>query len=217
MTENNTVDFYARTVLGKKVKQLRRQGITPVHLYDNNGSSYSLQVETKTLALLLAKFGKTSPLTIRVGQNDHPAFVREVQRHPVTEEVLHVDFLEVDLSKPIRTQVPVVLIGEAPAVRLYSGIVNQLIYNLEIEGLPRDIPSSIEIDIAVLGELDAAVLVSDINLGSNVTIASSLQESVVRVQAPRKAEELPEEAEIMGEEALSDTEDSTLGEENPSA
>ena len=214
MAKNNTIDFYQRNVLGKKVKHLRRQGITPVHMYDSSGSSYSLQLETKALYQILATYGKTSPVTIRVGEQDHSAFVREVQRHPVSEEVIHVDFLGVDLNKSIRTQVPVILVGESPAVRLHGGIVNQLIYALEIECLPRDIPSSVEIDITVLGEIDAAVLVSDINLGSNVTITSSLRESMVRIQAPRKAEELPEEAEIVGGEDLAATEESALGEEN---
>ena len=118
MTENNVIAFNNRSVLGKKVKHLRRQGLTPVHMYDSSGSSYSLQVETKTLYQILATYGKTSPVTIRIGEEDHSAFVREVQRHPVSEEIIHVDFLEVDLNKSIRTQVPVVLVGESSAVRL---------------------------------------------------------------------------------------------------
>jgi large subunit ribosomal protein L25 len=201
MAKNNTIDFYQRNVLGKKVKHLRRQGITPVHMYDSSGSSYSLQVETKTLYQLLASHGKTSPVTIRIGEEDHSAFVREVQRNPVSEEIIHVDFLEVDLSKSIRTQVPVVLVGEAPAVRLHSGIVNQLIYSLSLECLPKDIPSSIEIDVSGLDEIDASVLVSDINLGASVTITSSLQENVVRIQAPRKVEDLPGGADLVAEES----------------
>ena len=201
MTEHNAIDFYQRNVLGKKVKQLRREGVTPVHMYDSSGSSHSLQVETKTLYQILATHGKTSPVTIRVGETDHSAFVREVQRHPVSEEVIHVDFLEVDLSKSIRTQVPVVLVGESPAVRLHGGIVSQLIYSLEIDCLPKDIPSSIEIDISGLDEIDSSVLVSDIGLGANVTITSSLQENVVRIQAPRKVEDLPGEAELGAEDA----------------
>jgi large subunit ribosomal protein L25 len=200
MAKNNTIDFYQRNVLGKKVKHLRRQGITPVHMYDSSGSC-SLQVETKTLYQLLASHGKTSPVTIRIGEEDHTAFVREVQRNPVSEEIIHVDFLEVDLSKSIRTQVPVVLVGEAPAVRLHSGIVNQLIYSLTLECLPKDIPSSIEIDVSGLDEIDASVLVSDINLGASVTITSSLQENVVRIQAPRKVEDLPGEADLVAEES----------------
>ena len=200
MAKNNTIDFYQRNVLGKKVKHLRRQGITPVHMYDSSGSC-SLQVETKTLYQLLASHGKTSPVTIRIGEEDHSAFVREVQRNPVSEEIIHVDFIEVDLSKSIRTQVPVVLVGEAPAVRLHSGIVNQLIYSLSLECLPKDIPSSIEIDVSGLDEIDASVLVSDINLGASVTITSSLQENVVRIQAPRKVEDLPGEADLVAEES----------------
>lgn len=200
MAKNNTIDFYQRNVLGKKVKHLRRQGITPVHMYDSSGSC-SLQVETKTLYQLLASHGKTSPVTIRIGEEDHTAFVREVQRNPVSEEIIHVDFIEVDLSKSIRTQVPVVLVGEAPAVRLHSGIVNQLIYSLTLECLPKDIPSSIEIDVSGLDEIDASVLVSDINLGASVTITSSLQENVVRIQAPRKVEDLPGEADLVAEES----------------
>jgi len=200
MAKNNTIDFYQRNVLGKKVKHLRRQGITPVHMYDSSGSC-SLQVETKTLYQLLASHGKTSPVTIRIGEEDHTAFVREVQRNPVSEEIIHVDFIEVDLSKSIRTQVPVVLVGEAPAVRLHSGIVNQLIYSLTLECLPKDIPSSVEIDVSGLDEIDASVLVSDINLGASVTITSSLQENVVRIQAPRKVEDLPGEADLVAEES----------------
>ena len=215
MTENNAIDFYNRDVLGKKVKHLRRQGFTPVHMYNSNGASYSLQVETKTLYQILSTYGKTSPVTIRFEEEDHPAFVREVQRHPVSEQIIHVDFLEVDLSKSIRTQVPVVLVGESPAVRLYGGIVSQLIYSLEIECLPKDIPSSIDIDTSGLEEIDSSVLVSDIDLGANVTITSSLQENVVRIQAPRKAEDLPVDAELGAEEEAESAE-SVSGNEDSS-
>ena len=114
-----TVKLSARGVRGKKVKRLRRDGMVPVHLYGRETDSQALQVEAGVLRRLLPNAGRNVPVTVEVdGQDgDNVCFIREVQRHPVTEEVLHVDFMRVDVSRVVRVRVPVILEGEAPAVR----------------------------------------------------------------------------------------------------
>ena len=106
-----TLKLDHRTVTGKKVKQLRRQGVIPVHLYGAAMGPENLQVDDRTLNRLLLQVGSNIPVSVEYeGQGDEKVcFVREVQRHPVTEEVIHVDFLRVDVSQTVSAEVPLVL------------------------------------------------------------------------------------------------------------
>ena len=116
-------------------------------------------------------------------------FVREVQRHPVTDEVIHVDFLRVDVSEKVSAEVPIEYIGEAPAVRTLGGTLIEAMSSLEVEALPMRMPQSIVVDVSGLDDFEKAIHVSDLSVSSDVTILSSEEELVVRVVPPRVEEE----------------------------
>ncbi len=190
-----------RGVLGKKVKALRRNGIVPVHVYGSGIAPMSLQTDAQALQRLLPRVGTNVPLSIEIEErgDQNICFVREVQRHPVTEDVLHVDFLRVDVSQTTQAEVPITLMGVAPAVRDMNGTLLQQLQSILIEALPMNVPASIEIDVSGLDDFDKAVYVSDVSVDSRVTIVTNLEEMIARVSAPRIEVEAVAEAEEEGE------------------
>ena len=114
-----SVKLESRTVIGKKVKRLRKQGILPVHVYGTSTPPVALQGDLLMFRKLITQVGTNRPLSIEVeGQEGEDlCFVREVQRHPVTEDLLHIDFIRVDVTQTTRAEVPITLIGDAPATR----------------------------------------------------------------------------------------------------
>lgn len=175
-----------RAVMGKRVKQLRRQGILPVHMYGSDIQAQSLQGEAAELRRLLTRVGTNIPVSVRVEGTDDEniCFVREVQRHPVTEDLVHIDFIRVDVSQTISAEVPITLTGTAPATQ-QGGTLLQSLTSLLVEALPMNIPSAIEIDVSGLDDFEKSIVVSDISVASNVTILTERDEFVARVSPPR--------------------------------
>ena len=175
-----------RTVTGKKVKQLRKQGILPVHMYGSGIESQSLQAEIGELRRILPRVGANIPVSVAVdgSEDENICFVREVQRHPVTEDLLHVDFLRVDITQTISAEVPIVLVGNAPATQ-QGGTLLQPLTSLLVEALPMDIPASVEADISGLDDFEKSIIVSDIAVADNVAVLTDSDEFVARVSPPR--------------------------------
>jgi large subunit ribosomal protein L25 len=199
-----------RNITGKKVRALRRQGVVPVHLYGLNSNPSSLQVTLDSVQPILSKARGNVPITISVEGEDGKdiCFVRDIQRHPVTEELLHVDFLKVDVKQRVRAEVPVVLVGEPPAVRNLGGILLQPFSTLEVEALPLNMPQSFPVDVTVLEDFEASLRVSDITVSDEITILRGDTEMIARVVPPRIEEEAVVETEeeegaeiVEGEEA----------------
>ena len=188
-----------RAVTGKKVKRLRQEGKVPVHLYGGSIESQTLQVDAQVLRRILPQVGGNVPLTVAVDgrKGDNICFVREVQRHPVTEEVLHVDFLRVEATQTVTAEVPIILEGEAPAVRNMGGTLVQPMQTLQVESLPTDMPAAIPMDVSGLEDFEKAIRVSDVVLATGVTILADPAQMIARVMPPR----IEEEPEVPEEEA----------------
>ncbi len=195
-----------RTVTGKKVKRLRRQGILPVHMYGAGIESQELQVEAGELRRILPRVGTNIPVSVAVDGSDDEniCFVREVQRHPVTEDLLHVDFIRVDVTQTISAEVPITLIGNAPATQ-QGGTLLQPLTSLLVEALPMNIPASVEADVSGLDDFEKSIVVSDITVADNVTVLTDSDEFVARVTPPRvetDSFDLEDEEEFEGEEGV---------------
>lgn len=180
-----------RDVLGKKVSNLRRAGMTPVHLYGKGIDSRALQADSATLSKIVGQVGTNIPLYLKVSDasDQDLVFVREVQRHAITNQILHVDFYRVEATQRVRGEIPVVLTGEAPAVRIHRGVLMQALFTLVVEALPMDMPERIDVDISHIEELDQDVRVSDLAVDQAITVLTDTEELVVRINAPRVAEE----------------------------
>lgn len=181
-----------RDVLGKKVKFLRKEGQIPVHIFGHNIESQALQAETALLQKVLTQAGKTKliDLTVDKGRKPRKVITREVQKHPITGELLHVDFYEVSMEEKIRMEIPIIIVGESPALKIKENIMSQELDTLDIECLPDAIPSRIEVDVTSLTEPEQAIRVKDIVLGKEITIVNNPDVVVVRISVRKKEEEV---------------------------
>jgi len=206
--ETLSLKLSPRTVMGKKVRRLRRDGVVPVHLFGQGIEPQSLQVEAGELRRLLTRAGRSIPVAIELEEQkgENICFVREVQRHPVTNILLHVDFLRVDVSQTVTVDVPVILEGEAPAVTDSGGILLQGLYSVSVESLPMNMPSSFIVDVSVLDDFDKTIRVDVVDAGADVTILTAPEEMIATVVPPRIEEE-PEAAEKLAEELEEGEED----------
>ena len=200
-----TLKLSPRSVTGKKVKRLRREGAVPVHVYGRGIESMALQTEANVLRRVLPQVGTNIPLSLELDgeTGENICFVREVQRHPVTEDVLHVDFLRVDVSRAIQAEVPIALTGAAPAVRELGGTLLQPLLSLLVEALPMNVPASLEVDVSELDDFEKGVYVRDIALASTVTLITDSDDLIARVAPPRievEEEAVAEEDEFELEE-----------------
>lgn len=203
-----------RTVLRKKARFLRRQGVTPTHLYGHNVKSAALQCDTSELQNLLAHAGRTRLVSLEVeGERAKSVFVREIQRDAITRELLHVDFYQVKRTEKIAFDVPIVLVGEAPALKFKGRMLVHGINSLSVECLPANVPPQIDIDITQLEEVEQAINVKDIVLDPEITVHADPEQLVVKISEVmvREVEEVPE----VEEEAVAGKEAETRAEEAP--
>lgn len=193
-----------RSVQGKKVKRLRRAGITPANIYGRGVESLTVQVPTAEMEALLARAGHTHMITLKSPSfgGDRHVLVREVQRDAITRKLLHVDFYQVDLKEKIKVEVPLVLQADSPASRRKDLVVLELLSAIEVECLPTDIPEKIFVDTSKLAESGDRVLVKDLVVSDKVTILNHPDDVIAQVQYAKAAvieEEVvkaPEEVEV---------------------
>ena len=211
-TASISLELSPREVLGKKVKRLRQQGVIPVHLYGPGVDSQPLQCETTKLVDVLVRAGGNTAVTVTVqgGQETHLAFAREIQWDPRRDDILHVDFLAVDASRPVSAQVPITLIGDSPGARTAGGTVMQQLRDLNVEALPLEVPRELELDLTMLTEPDGVLRAADIVIPGNVTLLTDPEDVVVRIEVLRAVEE-----EVFAEDEGADA--STESEDEPEA
>ena len=193
-----------REILGKKTRFLRRQGITPAHLFGHNVESVALQCDTAQLKRVLAQAGQTRLISLKLDKAKKPrnVVVREIQREPRTGELLHVDFYQVSMAEKIRVEVPIVLVGEAPALKLKENFLMHELNSLSVECLPDEIPNSVELDLASLTEAEQAIHVRDITLDEGITVLNNPEQLIAKI-GTRHVEKLVEEEKVEApEEAL---------------
>jgi large subunit ribosomal protein L25 len=199
MAEKVELKVVPREVLGKKVRALRREGITPANIYGNRIDSQAVQVPSDELLRVLKVAGRNEIVFITLdGGEARPTFVHDIQRNPITDAILHVDFLQIDLSKKLKIDVPLHIEGSAPAVETYQGILVQSLDHVTVETLPTSVPSYIVADVSVLEEIDAALHVSDLPLPEGVEMVTDGEQLVAKVAPPvvEKIEEEEEEEEL---------------------
>lgn len=193
-----------RDVLGKKVRFLRRQGITPVHVFGHGIESLALQCDTTSLQQVLSRSGQTRVINLKIDDEKGPRTVmaREVQQDVLKGSLLHVDFYQVKMTEAIEVEVPIVLVGEAPALKNKENMLAQELNTLSIECLPANIPDSIEVDVSSLAEPDESIRVRDIVPGAGITILNDPEVMLARITVQREIiEEVPEAVEVGEEEA----------------
>lgn len=196
-----------RTLLGRKIKVLRAKALVPGNIYGKSVKSQAVQVDAKELKSVYEKAGETGVIELTLGKETVPVLVNNLQIHPVTAEVLHVDFRQVNLKEKVTANIPVEVVGESPVQKSGSGTVVLLLNELEVEALPTDLIEKFEIDATKLTEVDQTVKVADLDYDkSKITVATNADEIVVKVEPPQKEEviaapvaEVPAEGEAPAE------------------
>ncbi len=205
--ETVTLTASPREVTGKKVKNLRREGITPIHLYGGKLKPLALQAATQDVRAAVNTAGRSQPITVEVeGAETALTFVREIARHPVSGELQHVDFLRVDVNTPVEAVVDLVITGEAPATRGGAAQFLRGVRTIPVRALPLSVPTEIVVDISGLEEIGDNIRVEDLPLPEDVEVIGAPDAVVARIAANRvapvdlAAEEEAEEG-VEGEEA----------------
>jgi len=180
-----------RTVKGKKVGTLRRQGLLPAVIYGHHMEATAVTLDLHTASRQLSGLTGSSLVTIELEGTEYPTLVREKQRDYVRGTLLHVDFQAVSLTEKIRTHVSIEITGTAPAVKDFNGVVVAGVESLEVESLPQYLPEKFVVDISGLAKIGDGLYVRDIAVSENVTILADADEMVVVITASA-GEELAE-------------------------
>jgi len=203
--EGLTLEASKRDILGKKTRFLRRRGITPTHLFGHGLESLTLECDTAKLNRLVARAGKTRLITLGIKGDKEPrsVFIKEIQRNACTGELLHVDLYQVRKAEKIKVDVPIVLVGEAPALKVKEYTLTPSLTSLSIECLPDKLPPQIEVDLSPLVEVGQAIHVRDIPLSPDITLHTDPDQMVVKVSEIRieKVEEVVAAEEVVAEAA----------------
>ncbi|MFN2104195.1 MAG: 50S ribosomal protein L25 [Candidatus Promineifilaceae bacterium] len=199
MSDRVTIVAEPRTVTGKKVKQLRREGVVPGVIYGQR-EPVKIQMEVKPLRRALRVAGTGQLATIEVGDESYTVLAREIQQHVTRRDIIHVDFLEVDMKSTIRSEAELVSVGESPTTAEGEGIISQTLYAVDIECLPDALVSQIEFDLSAIATADDSITVADLQVPEGVTILTDPETLVARFEYLRLEEE-EEEEELLDMEA----------------
>ncbi|MEI6776198.1 MAG: 50S ribosomal protein L25 [Chloroflexales bacterium] len=203
MAIHQTVNAHVRTVLGKKVKYLRKSGQIPATVYGKNFDPISVQVSAREFEISFRKSGRTSVIDLSI--QDHgvqSVFVQDIQRHPVSRGILHIDFKVIDLKKAVHMEVPLVAVGESPMVARGDALLNHVLNSLMVEALPNDLPQHIDIDISGLDALDKSIHVRDLTAQVSYKILADPGQVLISLSQLRASEdivaaEVPVEPELI--------------------
>lgn len=183
MSESYTLEAQSRTVVGKKVGRLRRQGLVPAIIYGAESQPVTVQINDRALQLTLMKAGGTHLINLMVDGNKHTVITRAVQRNIIRGEITHVDFLAVTSTTRVRADVPVHFIGASPVIETRQGILLNGIQSLSIEALPADLIDRIDVDLSALATVTDSIHVRDLKLSDRITILTDMDEMLVRITA----------------------------------
>jgi len=197
--EKIVLEATRRDVIGKKVKNLRREGKLPAVLFGHDVESTPIVLDLKETTKILSSVGSSTLVTVDLEGAEHSVLVRERQRDILYRTLLHVDFQAVSMTETVRAQVPIHISDEeAPAVKSYGAMINTGLDVLEIECLPQDLPDRINIDVTSLVEIGDSILVSDIELPEGILVLDD-PEGLIVVASSAIAEE---EEEVVEEEEI---------------
>jgi large subunit ribosomal protein L25 len=193
MADHPQLKAEPRELTGKKTGRLRRDGILPATVYGFQMEPRSIQMSAHDFAAVLRRAGRTQVLDLAIGSaSPVPVLIRETQIDPKRNSIIHVEFYRPNMRANVQTRVPVHFVGESAAVQ-EGGILLPVLDHVDIESLPDNVPTAIELDITPITEINGALHVSDIAPVQGVTILTPADEVVVKVNPPA-AEEVVEEA-----------------------
>ena len=192
-----------RSVMGRKTKNLRLEGILPANVYGNNAPSEAVSVGVLEFKKIFEQAGETGLIELDIEGSKKHVLVSGIQVGPVNEDILHVDFRQVSLTEKVEAQVPIEIEGESPAEKSGIGTVVAQLSEIEVRALPLDLPENFIVDVSTLTEVDQAIFVKDMKYDkSKIEILDDLESIIVKIEPPQKEEVVevaPVETEITAE------------------
>ncbi|HOE13537.1 MAG TPA: 50S ribosomal protein L25 [Candidatus Saccharicenans sp.] len=192
-----------RKEVGKNAAgRLRRQGLVPAILYGGKTASQPLTLKKKDiLEILKSQTGENTIFRVTIDSQEKDVMLKDIQINPVTDELTHVDLIEISMDKPVRVAVPVELVGEPVGVKVEGGVADFVLRELEVECLPREIPEAIKIDISNL-HIHQSIKVQNLDLPAGVRVYADPNAAIVVISSvAEEAAPAPTEEVIEGAEA----------------
>lgn len=192
-----------RDLLGKKVKILREKDQIPAILYGQNFKPLPLTLERSEFIKIARQAGEATLINLDIAQKEPvKILIRDIQKEPVHDGIIHVDFYKVDMSKEIQTEIPINFVGVSPAVEELEGnfITNK--DSIKVECLPEKLVSEINVDIASLKTFEDLIHLKDLNIPEGIKVLDEMEDIICQVTPPRSEEEMKE----MEEETAATTE-----------
>ena len=178
-----------REIQGKKVKVLRKKGILPTVLYGPKIKNKILEVNLREFEEVYKEAGESTLISLEADGKKHLVLVHDVKKDPLSEEFIHVDFYQPSLEKEITVSVPIILEGEAPAVKSLGGTLIRDVSEVEVKALPQNLPKEIKVNIEGLKTLEDHILIKDLKIAEGVKVLKDPKEIVASVVPPEKVEE----------------------------
>ena len=194
-----------RKIFGKQTRSMRKNGLIPANIFGEKMEPLAISFDQKAFNETFKIAGETNVVYIAVDSKKIPTLISEIQIHPVTQSILHIDLRKIDLTHKIEAHVPILLVGESEAVESKNGVVISQMDEVKIESLPEDIPNQIEIDISKLSEIGDIFRVSDLVVEGSFVILDEHERAIVSIIEHKEEEIEPEtvseDPEIIGKEA----------------
>ncbi|MCL4352963.1 50S ribosomal protein L25 [Patescibacteria group bacterium] len=192
-----------RKLVGKKVKQLRREKILPANIYGKDIKSAAVKLPYEEFEKVFKETGETGLIDLELNGEIKPVLIHNVQLAPITHTPLHADFYQVNLKEKIKSMVPIEIIGEAKAVTDKIGLLMQTLSEIEIEALPADLPEKIGVNVENLAAVDEQITVGDLKIPGGATVLTDFSQIVVKITEliSKEAEEQAAQEAQAAEEA----------------
>jgi len=172
-----------------KPDMLRKEGKIPAVLYGPKEPNLPVAIDAKAFEKVLREAGETTIVDLEGEGEAKEALIHQVDHHPVSDVVEHVDFYVVEKGKKVNADIPFVFIGEAPAVKSLGGTLMKVMHEVEVEALPKDLPREITVDISSLVTFESQIAIKDIAVPGGVTVLAEPDEIVAAVAEPKEEEE----------------------------
>ncbi len=183
-----------RTILGKKVGRLRREGKLPANIYGHNVQSTAITLDAHTFGLLYRHLLPTTVIDIDVDGQTRPVLLAKATTSPRSGQPIHIEFKQVNLREKVTATVQIVGVGESEMIARGDGILLQSLDSIQVSALPDDLPADVEVDLAALVDFEAAIHVSDLKVDrSKVEILTARDELVFKLTPPQIRDEESEE------------------------
>ena len=184
-----TLAVKIRKETGKKVRNLREKGMIPGVLYGPKTENLQLEIDQKDFDKVLQAAGMSSLISLEVDKKKFLVLIHQLQTDPITLRPIHVDFLQPSLTQAIAARVPIVLIGNAPAIKDLGGTLVKNISEVEVKALPENLPHEIQVDVSSLLTFENSILIKDLVVPKGVKISRGPEDIVAFVASPQKIEE----------------------------